>query len=43
MKKDRNGEKRPLSAGTTIMLVLLVIVLAVTIIQFSSEKKFAND
>ncbi len=28
MKKDRSGEKRPLSAGTTIMLALLVIVLA---------------
>ena len=30
-------------SASAISMVLLVIVLAVTIIQFSSEKKFAND
>ena len=29
--------------ASAISMVLLVIVLAVTIIQFSSEKKFSND
>ena len=29
--------------ASAIAMILLVIVLLVTIIQFSSEKKFAND
>ena len=50
LAKATNGAlTAPVPVGQTILdphnivMVLLVIVLAVTIIQFSSEKKFSND
>ncbi len=40
---DQAFSKFNYGIASAISMVLLVIVLAVTIIQFSSEKKFAND
>ena len=40
---DEAFSKWRLGKASAISMVLLVVVLVVTIIQFSSEKKFSND